>query len=156
MPSEPERKPPFWECKSLEAMDAAEWEAVCDGCARCCLYKLEDEDSGEVFYTQVVCRYLEHDTCSCGEYSDRHRLQPDCVILTRKAVDDFFWLPATCAYRLLAEGQPLPSWHPLVSGDPESIHEAGVSVRSFAIPETQLESEDDLEDHIIHLNRYSG
>ncbi|WP_303909196.1 YcgN family cysteine cluster protein [Thiohalomonas denitrificans] len=153
MPSEPECEPPFWERKSLDSMDAAEWEAVCDGCARCCLHKLEDEDSGEVFYTQVVCRYLEQDTCSCGEYSDRHRLQPDCVVLTRKAVDDFFWLPATCAYRLLAEGQPLPSWHPLVSGDPESVHEAGVSVRSFAIPEAQLESEDDLEDHIINLNR---
>lgn len=153
MPSVPEPGQPFWELKPLEAMDPAEWESLCDGCARCCLYKLEDEESGEVFYTQVVCRYLEQDACRCGHYAERHRLQPDCVVLTREAVDAFFWLPETCAYRLLAEGRPLPSWHPLVSGDPETVHEAGVSVRSFAIPETQLESEDELEDHIIHLNR---
>ncbi len=152
MPSVADLKTRFWEQKPLEAMNAAEWEALCDGCARCCLYKLEDEESREVFYTQVVCRYLEQETCRCGEYADRHRLQPDCVVLTRKAVDDFFWLPTTCAYRLLAEGRPLPSWHPLISESPDSVHEAGVSVRSFAIPETQLESEDELEDHIIHLN----
>lgn len=150
MPSVADDKP-FWESKRLDAMDAREWEALCDGCARCCLIKLEDEENGEVFYTQAVCRYLGDD-CRCSDYPNRHRLQPECVLLTRERVAEFTWLPATCAYRLLAEGKPLPSWHPLVSGSPESVHDAGVSVRSFAIPETQIASDAMLEELIIHLD----
>lgn len=139
----------FWETKTLRQMSSEEWESLCDGCARCCLHKLEDEESEEVFYTDVACQYLEQDACRCTEYQDRNRLVPNCVWLTPDDVDTFHWLPTTCAYRLIAEGQALPSWHPLVSGRAESVHEAGISVGGRCVSEAFVHDED-FEDRIIH------
>jgi uncharacterized cysteine cluster protein YcgN (CxxCxxCC family) len=139
----------FWETKTLRQMSSEEWESLCDGCARCCLHKLEDEESEEVFYTDVACQYLEQDACRCTEYQDRNRLVPNCVWLTPDDVDTFHWLPTTCAYRLIAEGQALPSWHPLVSGRVESVHEAGISVAGRCVSEAFVHDED-FEDRIIH------
>jgi uncharacterized cysteine cluster protein YcgN (CxxCxxCC family) len=139
----------FWETKTLRQMSSEEWESLCDGCARCCLHKLEDEESEEVFYTDVACQYLDQDACRCTEYQDRNRLVPNCVWLTPDDVDTFHWLPTTCAYRLIAEGQALPSWHPLVSGRAESVHEAGISVAGRCVSEAFVHDED-FEDRIIH------
>ncbi len=108
----------FWQEKSLAEMSRQEWESLCDGCARCCLHKLEDEDSGKVHYTSVVCKYLDESTCQCTNYQDRSSLVPDCVWLTPDTAEAFKWLPITCAYRLIAEGKDLKWWHPLVSGRP--------------------------------------
>jgi uncharacterized cysteine cluster protein YcgN (CxxCxxCC family) len=120
---------PFWRTKTLAEMDAAEWESLCDGCARCCLVKLEDEDTGQVLYTDVACTLLDAGSCRCRSYADRQSKVPDCVGLTADIVPRLSWLPSTCAYRLVAQGEDLPAWHPLVSGDPESVHAAGISVR---------------------------
>lgn len=139
----------FWEQKALAEMSREEWESLCDGCARCCLIRLEDEESGELYTTSVVCRYLDIDHCRCSVYSERTRLVPDCLQITRENVSQLYWMPQSCAYRLLAEGKPLPEWHPLVSGNSESVHEAGISVRGFAISEEELGDEDDLEDFIL-------
>lgn len=142
-------KRPFWEVKPLAAMTPAEWESLCDGCGRCCVIKLEDEDSGEVHYTDVACRLLDSQTCRCGNYALRAKLVKGCVILTPKALPDVAgWLPATCAYRLLHEGKPLFDWHPLITGDPESVHAAGISLRGKVVPEYEVD-EVDLEDHIV-------
>ena len=125
---EPEEQP-FWRLKSLEAMSPDEWESLCDGCGRCCLVKLEDEDTAEVAYTDVGCTLLDDQTCRCRDYPYRQAKVADCVRLTPEAVRSLSWLPPTCAYRLLAEGEDLYWWHPLVSGDPETVHAAGMSVR---------------------------
>ncbi len=119
----------FWRVKSLEAMTSEEWESLCDGCARCCLVKLEDEDSGEIHFTDLGCKLLDGKTCRCLDYRRRQRRVPDCLKLTPQAVRSLSWLPVTCAYRVLAEGRELAWWHPLISGSPETVHEAGVSVR---------------------------
>jgi uncharacterized protein len=119
----------YWQNKGLEEMSSAEWEGLCDGCGRCCLVKLEDEDTAKIHYTDVGCTLLDGETCRCRDYPNRQAQVPDCVRLTPDVVRDLNWLPATCAYRLLADGKDLPDWHPLVSGDPESVHRAGVSVR---------------------------
>jgi uncharacterized cysteine cluster protein YcgN (CxxCxxCC family) len=119
----------YWETKSLDEMSRAEWEGLCDGCARCCLVKLEDEDTSEIHYTDVGCKLLDGATCKCRDYPNRQKKVEDCVRLTPESVRDLNWLPTTCAYRLLSEGKDLPDWHPLVSGDAESVHSAGISVR---------------------------
>lgn len=137
---------PFWQRKPLAAMTPAEWESLCDGCGRCCLHKLEDEDNGEIYYTNVACRLLHLKTCRCTRYAERTRHVPDCVQLTPDRIHELRWLPSTCAYRLLAEGKELPDWHPLVSGDPASVHRAGISVRGWTIAEKHA---GDLEDHVL-------
>ncbi len=146
--TESEHKP-FWQAKNLNEMSQPEWEALCDGCAKCCLIKLEDEDSGEVFYTKVVCQLLDTEFCRCTQYQQRHELVPSCVWMKPELVDEFKWLPVTCAYRLIAEGKPLSPWHPLVSGDDNSVHDAGISVKGRVLSE-QYVHPDGLEEHIIH------
>ena len=137
---------PFWRRKSLDEMSTTEWESLCDGCARCCLIKLEDQDTGKLDYTDVACRLLDHRTCRCSDYSNRRLRVPDCVNLTPAAVRNLRWLPDTCAYRLIADGEDLAWWHPLVSGDPETVHDAGISVRGRIVAE---ESGIDPEDRIV-------
>jgi uncharacterized cysteine cluster protein YcgN (CxxCxxCC family) len=140
---------PFWRRKTLRQMTRAEWESLCDGCGRCCLIKLEDEDDGAVAYTSVACRLFDAATCRCGSYALRRKLVPGCVVLTPKTLPEAAgWMPETCAYRLLHEGRELPEWHPLVTGDPNSTHRAGISVQGWTTPEWEVH-EDDLEDHII-------
>ena len=120
---------PFWRVKALDALSPMEWESLCDGCGRCCLVKLEDEDTGVIHYTDVGCTLLDGAACRCRDYENRQGKVPDCVRLTPSAVRSLSWLPPTCAYRLLAEGRDLYWWHPLVSGDTETVHAAGISVR---------------------------
>jgi len=138
----------FWQDLSLHEMSDAQWESLCDGCARCCMIKLEDEDDGEVYYTAVVCDLLEQDQCRCSRYPQRHELVPDCVVLTPNAATEFAWLPTTCAYRTLAEGRPLAWWHPLVSGSAETVHEAGISVRGKVVAESSVHAHEH-EDMIV-------
>jgi uncharacterized cysteine cluster protein YcgN (CxxCxxCC family) len=126
---------PFWRRKALEDLDPVEWESLCDGCARCCLNKLEDEETGAIAWTDVACTLLDGEACRCRDYADRSRSVPDCVRLTPEAVRSLAWLPPSCAYRLVAEGRDLYWWHPLVSGDPETVHAAGVSVRGRTVAE---------------------
>lgn len=125
----------FWERKNLAELNAEEWEALCDGCAKCCVHKLEDEDTGEVLYTCVACRLLDLETCRCTGYAQRHELVPDCAVLSPDHPEVFEWMPETCAYRLLHEGRPLPDWHPLLTGDPASVHAHGASARRRLVPE---------------------
>lgn len=141
---------PFWKTKSLAQMTAEEWESLCDGCGRCCLNKLEDEDTGEFIYTRAACNLLDLGTCRCSDYADRQARVPDCVALTPENVGSLGWLPATCAYRLVDEGKTLPWWHPLVSGRDETVEEAGISVKGEAYSEEGI-TVDDLVDHIWRL-----
>ena len=144
---------PFWRRKTLSEMTPEEWESLCDGCGKCCLHKLEDIQSGEVDYTNVACRLLDLERCRCTRYAERKRLVPDCLVLSPRAVNRVSWLPTTCAYRLVAEGKDLEWWHPLVSGDPETVHEAGISVRGRAVSERNAGP---LEDHIVTWPEQAG
>ena len=142
-------RPKYWETVPLAEMTRPEWEALCDGCGKCCLNKLEFEDTGEVAFTRVACRLLDGNSCQCTKYPIRHQFVPDCVTLTPEKLPEIaYWLPQTCAYRLLHQGDALPKWHPLKTGDPNSVHTAGASVQGWTIPETEVD-EDDWEDYII-------
>ncbi|KAF0227818.1 MAG: hypothetical protein FD175_2524 [Beijerinckiaceae bacterium] len=120
---------PFWKSKSLAEMNAAEWESLCDGCGRCCLIKMEDEDTGRYYFTDVACKLFDGDTCRCTDYPNRDAQVPDCVRLTPENSGALGWMPPSCAYRLLAEGKDLPEWHPLISRTPATVEIAGASVR---------------------------
>lgn len=137
----------FWETKTLAQMTRAEWESLCDGCGKCCLYKLRDIDTEELVFTNVACRLLDAHTCRCSHYERRHEVVPDCIAFDTEMIRELDWMPSTCAYRLLAEGKPLEPWHPLVSGDPESVHRAGISIRGRFIPED--DADPDLEEHVL-------
>lgn len=135
----------FWEDTPLDKLDRAQWESLCDGCGKCCIHKLEDDETGELFPTNVACRLLDRRTAQCSNYKHRHAFVPECVRLTPAKLATIDWLPSTCAYRLLADGEPLPEWHHLICGDREAVHRAGISVRGWTI------SEDDAGDLEYHL-----
>lgn len=137
---------PFWKEKSFEEMSTQEWESLCDGCGKCCLHKLEDEETSEVYYTDVACRFLDHQTCRCQKYTQRRRYVPNCAVLTPQNVTAIEWMPESCAYRLLAEGKDLPFWHPLVTGEPMSTIVHGCSVAGRVVCEREA---GDFEDHLV-------
>lgn len=145
------QKPIFWKTKPLSKMSKPEWESLCDGCGRCCLNKLEDEDTGEIFYTDAACKLLDLDSCRCSDYHNRVKRVPDCLVLSMDHPEYFHFLPDSCAYRRLNEGKTLADWHPLISGTAETVHQAGISIRGKSISEQHLHP-DELEDRIIELN----
>jgi len=136
----------FWEKKSLQEMSRTEWESLCDSCGKCCLHKLEDEDTGEIHYTDVACRFLDHETIRCKKYMIRKRYVTNCVVMSPNILDQLPWMPSTCAYRLLYEGKSLPDWHPLITGDPNSTVSSGNSVQGRAVDEREA---GDFEDHLV-------
>lgn len=141
---------PFWKTKTLDEMTPEEWESLCDGCGKCCLSKLEDEDTAEIYWTSVGCRLFDAETCRCGDYANRLARVPDCVGLTPETVRRLAWLPSTCAYRLVGQGRDLYPWHPLRSGSPASVHEAGASVRGkITANEVDLAEPEDYFDHVL-------
>ncbi|MEM8655951.1 MAG: YcgN family cysteine cluster protein [Pseudomonadota bacterium] len=141
--------PRFWEKKPIQKLTRKEWEALCDGCGKCCLNKLEDEDTGAVALTRVACRLLDDETCRCAHYETRHQFVPDCIVLKPSNIEEhLYWIPQTCAYRLVYEGKPLFDWHPLISGTAETVHAAGVSMRGQTYSEFDI-ADEDWEEHII-------
>ena len=139
----------FWEKKPMSKLSQKEWEALCDGCGKCCLNKLEDEDTGEVALTRVACRLLDDATCLCSQYEIRHQFVPECIVLRPGNIEqNLYWMPETCAYKRVWNKQSLPDWHPLVTGDPETVHAAGVSMQGRTVSEFDI-SDEDWEDHII-------
>ncbi|MEM1149682.1 MAG: YcgN family cysteine cluster protein [Pseudomonadota bacterium] len=136
---------PFWKTKRLSEMTREEWESLCDGCAKCCLLKLEDEDTGEIAYTRLHCRLLDAESCQCSDYSNRKTKVPDCVQLTPQKVEALKWMPSTCAYRLVAEGRDLPDWHHLICGDRDQIHREGHSILGQTVSEDTVFEEDQLD-----------
>ena len=144
-----ELAPDFWKNRPLEDLNPQEWEALCDGCGRCCLVKLEDFESDEVYFTSLACELLDTQSCRCGNYSQRFEKVADCIQLSADNVENINWLPSTCAYRLRHEGEPLPEWHPLVSGNPETVREAGISVSGRVTSEAHVHP-DSLEEHIVY------
>ena len=131
-------------------MSKAEWESLCDGCGQCCLHKLQDDETDEIFFTNVACRQMDLKTARCMKYPERKRFVPDCVVLRPGSIDRFKWLPDTCGYRLVSEGKDLPAWHPLVSGDPSTVIAAGISVAGRVVDEREA---GDLEDHLLDWNQ---
>ncbi len=145
----PALRPRFWETVPLKKMTAPEWEALCDGCGKCCLNKLEDADTGEVWFTRIACRLFDNATCRCANYEIRKSIVPECVVLTPDTLDDIaYWMPKSCAYRRLNEGRGLAAWHPLISGDPETVHRLTGSIRGRTLGEFEI-PEEDWEDYII-------
>ncbi|UXS03005.1 YcgN family cysteine cluster protein [Agrobacterium tumefaciens] len=139
---------PFWKTKTLEQMTGEEWESLCDGCGLCCLNKLEDWDTGEVVFTSVRCQLLDGESCRCSDYENRRATVPDCIQLDLKKVDEIGWLPPTCAYALVRDGKDLYWWHYLISGDTETVHQAGISARGRTVSETDVDV-DDFEDYVV-------
>lgn len=139
---------PFWESKRLSEMTDEEWESLCDGCGRCCLYKFQDEDSDEMFFTNVSCALFDAKTCRCSSYEKRFEAVPECADIRKFTRREYQWLPERCAYRLLFEGKKLKPWHPLVSGDSESVHRVGVSMQGRVISEADANM-DNLEGYIV-------
>jgi len=137
---------PFWETKRLHQMSGQEWESLCDGCGLCCLIRYEDEETGEIIPTRVSCQLLDQTTCQCKDYANRKAYVPDCIKLNPHNIDELSWMPKSCAYRRLYEGKPLPVWHPLITGDRESTHAAGVSIRGQTISEAVLDDPEDALD----------
>jgi len=138
----------FWRTVPLDKMSKSQWESICDGCGKCCLQKLEDDEDGTVYYTDIVCKLMTED-CRCSQYEKRHDLVPNCVWLKPEDVENFFWLPSTCGYRLLSEGRDLPAWHPLVSGDPNLIHAVNISIKSMDLVADDQVPEDQWQNHVI-------
>ncbi len=142
-------RPQYWEHVPLDDMTPHEWEALCDGCGKCCLRKLEYEDTGEVEYTNVVCRLLDIDTCRCRDYPNRKRIVSDCIAISPRTLPDhLYWLPSTCAYKLVYHGQPLADWHPLISGRADTVHQAGISLAGRMVSEVEVD-DDDLDDYVV-------
>ncbi|MDD1608076.1 MAG: YcgN family cysteine cluster protein [Methylococcaceae bacterium] len=138
----------FWKTKTLPEMTTSEWESLCDGCAKCCLHKLEDEDTGDIYFTSIACRLIDLTTCRCTRYAERTQIIPDCLDLRQLKTEQYHWLPTTCAYRLLHEGKDLPEWHPLVLKSTRGVEESGISIRSYARKESK-DDDLDLEDFIL-------
>ncbi len=139
----------FWKEKSLKEMTHEEWESLCDGCGKCCLQKLQDEETGQIYYTQLSCHLMDNDTARCTDYQNRLVRVPSCIKLTRERITEFEWLPFSCAYRRVYEGRGLADWHYLVCGDRNAVHRAGVSVAGRVIHNEGV-LEEDWEEHIIH------
>jgi uncharacterized protein len=137
----PDDQRPFWKTKTLDQMSAAEWESLCDGCGRCCLNKIEDEDTGRIYVTKVACKLLDVRSCQCRDYPNRQAHVPDCIRIDPEQVRSLSWLPETCGYRRVEEGRPLAWWHPLVSGSVDTVHQAGVSLRGWAKSERRVKAE---------------
>ena len=132
----------FWEEKTLGEMNDQEWESLCDGCGKCCLIKLEDEDTGEIIFTNMACKLLDVKTCQCSDYVNRAKFVPDCIKMKQQNISQYNWLPKSCAYRLLDEGKRLPDWHPLISGDPQTVLRAGISAVGRIVSEEGIDDED--------------
>ncbi len=142
-------RPKFWETTDLADMNRDEWEALCDGCGKCCMLKLEDDETGDVHYTNIACRLFDDKTCSCGNYPLRKQMVAGCVVLTPENIErNAHWMPSTCAYRLLEEGDILPDWHPLITGNPQSVQDADISMHGKTVAEYEV-NEDDFEDYVI-------
>ena len=139
---------PFWKTKTLVEMTDGEWESLCDGCGLCCLNKLEDWETGEIAWTSIRCQLLDGESCRCSDYDNRQATVPDCIRLTPQSVEEISWLPPTCGYRLIRDGEDLYWWHPLVSGDPDTVHQAGISARGRTVPEEGIAVED-YEDYLV-------
>ncbi len=138
----------FWKTRKLNELTTEEWESLCDGCAQCCIIKFQDEDTGRIYHTNVVCEWLDIYHCKCRRYSERGRLVPSCLTLTPELAAELSWMPETCAYRLLAEGKDLPLWHHLVCGDRDAVHRAGISVRGKVVSAIDVD-EEELPDYVI-------
>lgn len=139
---------PFWLTKSLDRMSDDEWESLCDGCGKCCLHKIEDEDTDELLYTRIACRQLDLSCARCGDYPGRFKAVPECLNVRQLPAEQYHWLPVSCAYRLLSEGQSLPDWHPLISADPQSVIDADISIIRWAVSETEVRDEEWF-DHVL-------